>query len=102
MCIPFKIVNCSKLLPAFELHGEDQKKKKIQNREEKKRQTNNNKKSPTFQVPQDLLTKPACFQGSFGINEALTNIFAAGLVLMRTISREGPLCRTEFCLISGP
>lgn len=102
MCIPFQIVNCSKLLPAFELHGEDQKKKKFKTGKKKKRQTNNNKKSPTFQVPQDLLTKPACFQGSFGINEALTNIFAAGLVLMKTISREGPLCRTEFCLISGP
>lgn len=82
--------------------GRTKKKKNSKQGRKKKRQTNNNKKSPTFQVPQDLLTKPACFQGSFGINEALTNIFAAGLVLMKTISREGPLCRTEFCLISGP
>lgn len=68
---------CCKLLPAFELRGEDGK---------KKTRTAEGKAHPTFQVSLVLLTKPACLQGPFGINAALTNIFAAGLMLMKTVS----------------
>jgi len=56
------------LLPAFELKDGRARKTK----------TEEQKAHPTFQVSQDLLTKRSCLQGSFGINEALTNIFAAG------------------------
>lgn len=52
----------------------------------KKTRTVERKAHPTFQVPLVLLTKPVCLQGPFGIHAALTNIFAAGLVLMKTVS----------------
>lgn len=74
----FYTVICCKLLPAFELRGEDGKAKKTRTAE--------GKAHPTFQVSRVLLTKPLCLQGPFGIHAALTNIFSAGLVLMKTVS----------------
>lgn len=71
------VIGC-KLLPAFELRGEDGKAEKTRTAERKAH--------PTFQASKVLLTKPVCLQGPFGINAALTNIFAAGLVLMKTVS----------------
>lgn len=73
----FYAVICSKLLPAFEFRGGNGKAKKTRTAE--------GKAHPTFQVSLVLLTKPVCLQGPFGINAALTNIFAAGLVLMKTV-----------------
>lgn len=74
----FYAVICSKLLPAFELRGEGGKATKTRTAE--------GKAHTTFQVPLPLLAKPMCLQGPFGINVAFTNIFAAGLVLMKTDS----------------
>lgn len=60
------------------------------------------KGNPTFQGSQDLLTKPACFQGSVGVHDTLTRIFAAELALMKTMSFEETCAQNSGWLLSGP
>lgn len=69
------IVNCYQLL---NLKGRAKKTK----RGEKKT-------LPFSSIAGSLKKTLHCFQGSFGINEALTNIFAAELALMEPLVLEG-------------